>query len=224
MQQQRKLIKFNVGGVRHIVSYSTLAQRVENFLTRLADNDESGAMLCVKDEKGYIFIDRNGEIFGVVLDFLRTGQLLFGPHLPYMRVQLELDFYQISQRTEPLGDQVDTFHAAIKKWKTQVDELMENIGEYIEKNILMAIEGGNLTPSTTFSDDMFHHSDFTSGNMKIPRELANSSLACALMEQYFNSSENILSKFGHLVVVPPVSYDRTMSITFRLTLKIEAWN
>jgi hypothetical protein len=46
---------------------------------------------CVGD----IFIDRNGPLFEHVLDFLRTGELQFPPHVSIGQLMKEFDFYGI---------------------------------------------------------------------------------------------------------------------------------
>jgi hypothetical protein len=63
--------KLNVGGVRYDTSRTTLTSVPESMLATMF-----GArldMLRRDPEDGSIFIDRDGERFGLVLDFLRDG-------------------------------------------------------------------------------------------------------------------------------------------------------
>jgi len=73
------LVRLNVGGRRYMTTLSTLQSKGENFLTRLAEYYSRGDISVRTDEKGYIFIDRNGEVFQVILDYLRTNEFFFCP-------------------------------------------------------------------------------------------------------------------------------------------------
>jgi hypothetical protein len=98
------IIKLNVGGKKFMTTLSTLRLRGPNMLATMIENDQSGSMKTTKDDDGsspghrnpaleiyyasrsqqnhflmhvgYYFIDRNGETFGIILDYLRTGKLL----------------------------------------------------------------------------------------------------------------------------------------------------
>jgi hypothetical protein len=48
------------------------------------------------DEKE-IFIDRNGEVFPVILNFYRNGTIIIPPNLSPEQVEQELDFFQIKR-------------------------------------------------------------------------------------------------------------------------------
>ena len=108
------IIKLNVGGRKFITRYTTLTGfgLAENFFIPLL----SGRFPIEKDEKGYIFIDRNGLYFEQVLDFLRTGELYCPTHLSKSRLLQEAKFYGINLEqdyhfnkmgdpTSPLTDQ-----------------------------------------------------------------------------------------------------------------------
>ena len=62
-------IKLNVGGVKYYTTKETL-QNEYGFLSCLIKSDFNNV-----DEDGYYFIDRNGEIFKYVLDYLRNLKL-----------------------------------------------------------------------------------------------------------------------------------------------------
>ena len=61
----------------------------DNFFVSLL----SGRFPIETDEKGYIFIDRDGEYFGPILDYLRVGKLLCPQHLNKQRLLEEAHFY-----------------------------------------------------------------------------------------------------------------------------------
>lgn len=49
----------------------------------------------LKDEDGFIFIDRNGSCFEPILDYLRTGIWSIPKHLSHRAVAAEADYYCI---------------------------------------------------------------------------------------------------------------------------------
>lgn len=92
MPQHEQIVKLNVGGKRFCTTTSTMVQSGSNFLSNLL----MGRMAAVKDEEGYIFIDRNGANFEIILDYLRNGLLLIPSSIPLKAVVVEAQFYSIS--------------------------------------------------------------------------------------------------------------------------------
>ena len=123
-----QVVKLNVGGVRYITSKSTLSKLGDNFLTRLLENDENGKLPCQRDDEGYIFIDRNGKLFGIILDFLRVGRLFFSNKIDPRQLQLELDFYGIEPPPEA---QARTWQIG---WNGMPPTLAETIRDQLEKD------------------------------------------------------------------------------------------
>lgn len=78
-------------------------QSGSNFLSSLI----TGRMAAIRDEEGYIFIDRNGANFEIILDYLRNGILLIPPNVPLKAVVVEAQYYSISLETAFLGDLKD---------------------------------------------------------------------------------------------------------------------
>lgn len=78
---------------------TTLAtlSRSENFFTALL----SGRTPAVKDELGHYFVDRDGQYFAVLLEFLRTGDLIIPPPLRREAVLREAAFYLIDIEGPP---------------------------------------------------------------------------------------------------------------------------
>jgi len=65
------------------------------FLSVLIGNDREGKIPAKRDKDGYIWIDRNGKVFDVILEYLRTGKLFIPAKVSRDQVEAELDFYQI---------------------------------------------------------------------------------------------------------------------------------
>ena len=51
--------------------------------------------MTTRDEKGRIFIDREGKYFGVILEFLRTGELFIPEGMSMAAVRREAEFYGV---------------------------------------------------------------------------------------------------------------------------------
>lgn len=86
-----ELVKLNVGGHRFVTTRSTLTRSGETFFNSLL----SGRIPAIKDELDHYFIDRDGQYFAVLLEFLRTGELLVPPPLRREAVLREAAFYLI---------------------------------------------------------------------------------------------------------------------------------
>ena len=95
--QQR--VKLNVGGSTFETSLSTL-QRYPDSMLGTMFSGRDGIVVPV-DEQGFVFIDRSGAQFGVILDFLRTGKVRL-PSEAAAREEVvdEADFYLLRTHME----------------------------------------------------------------------------------------------------------------------------
>jgi len=90
------MIRLNIGGFKHCTSLSTLSSKGENFFTKMISNHESNTIKSILDETGAYFVDRNGELFGEILDYLRNGEFSMGlTSIQRNKLLKELDFYGI---------------------------------------------------------------------------------------------------------------------------------
>lgn len=91
-------IKLNIGGTMYQTSKSTLLKFKSWFSVLL-----SGNYKIDKDETGAILIDRNGQHFGIILDFLRDGSLpsTLSPSVVEALLK-EADFYQLEELSKLL--------------------------------------------------------------------------------------------------------------------------
>eukprot|EP01095_Lingulamoeba_sp_RSL-Kostka_P007841 TRINITY_DN2551_c0_g1_i1.p1 TRINITY_DN2551_c0_g1~~TRINITY_DN2551_c0_g1_i1.p1 ORF type:complete len:282 (+),score=43.59 TRINITY_DN2551_c0_g1_i1:158-1003(+) len=160
------IIKLNIGGWKYCTSRSTLFSNQPNFFTRLIENDENGRVPCLRDEDGYIFVDRNGRIFEIVLDYLRTGiayfqestinssssnltssnkysQKEYGNYSGYSKEQIksEFDFYQIQLSSPNFISQSKW----LTKWKKEAQEWAVEINPFVTEYMLVTSEGSHMT-------------------------------------------------------------------------------
>jgi BTB/POZ domain-containing adapter for CUL3-mediated RhoA degradation protein len=71
--QGAEIIKLNIGGHMFVTTSQTLLGKGQNYFTTLLDN----RFAPLKDGEAY-FIDRDGQYFTPLLEYLRTGEL----HIP----------------------------------------------------------------------------------------------------------------------------------------------
>ena len=84
----------------------------------------NGSMATTVDENGYYFIDRDGTLFGYVLNFLRSSQLAVPDGFKNLsQLAVEADFYQI----QPLLDAIKDLKLKDIKGECQVGNLIEVI-------------------------------------------------------------------------------------------------
>ena len=90
------IIKLNIGGVRFNAYHSTLTR----FPGTMFDVLLSGSLPVDLDEKGYIFIDRDPDLFRELLYFLRTGDsrsITMQPELQKRRILEEAKYFGIDE-------------------------------------------------------------------------------------------------------------------------------
>ena len=104
-----EIVCLNVGGIEHKIAKATLAKYPETFLALLIDDTNSA--LAKKDEKGYYFIDRNPVLFPFVLDFYRTGRIVYPTIIKERDFLEELKFWGIF--TEPILKPLPTLEKLI---------------------------------------------------------------------------------------------------------------
>lgn len=96
------IVKINVGGQLFTTKSETLT-KYPGFLSILV----STRIGITLDENGYIFIDRNGEVFKHILEFLRSDYLPNFDSLDYLeQLLIEADFYQITPIIDLLNIQI----------------------------------------------------------------------------------------------------------------------
>lgn len=113
-EPQHPLVYLNVGGIKYVTLRSTLLNPTyaPNFLAQLIENDLSNKLSAIRDQDNHIFIDRNGLVFAVVLDYLRTGELNIPATMCRRQVELELDYFGLVDIAP-----VKRLNAIVDSWK-----------------------------------------------------------------------------------------------------------
>lgn len=98
------IIKLNVGGVHYDTTLRTLTESFS-----FGDANYFGVLLntqvpALKDDQGRYFIDRDGNLFRYVLQFLRTAHVHVNEIQLVEELLVEADFYQVIPMTRHLNE------------------------------------------------------------------------------------------------------------------------
>lgn len=118
---EEDIIELNVGG-RYFATYRNTLVAQENTLLEAMF---SGRHPMKVDKKGRYFIDRNGDLFQIVLDYLRTGKLIW-PSDPQQKEQLKLELIYYGLLPDPI---VVTDSVILKDQKEVQNQLLEWLQE-----------------------------------------------------------------------------------------------
>jgi hypothetical protein len=96
-----ELIQLNVGGQIYTTTKATLERHPNTMLGAMFN----GSMPTAVDDNGHYFIDRDGALFGYVLNFLRSSKLAVPEDFKqWEQLALEADFYQIEPLIQAIQD------------------------------------------------------------------------------------------------------------------------
>ncbi|NXD09854.1 KCNRG protein, partial [Nothocercus nigrocapillus] len=96
----RDVVVLSVGGLRFVTRPSTLQRFPESRLARMLSNEDRE----FKQVNGEFFVDRDGNLFSYIMDFLRTLQVSLPTDFSdYQRLQREAEFYELHALAELLG-------------------------------------------------------------------------------------------------------------------------
>ena len=96
------IVHLNVGGLLYTTTKATLCRNPNSMLGAMFN----GSMPTSKDECGRYFIDRDGTLFGHVLNFLRSSHLALPDDFKHLdQLALEADFFQIEPLIQAINDQ-----------------------------------------------------------------------------------------------------------------------
>lgn len=106
-------IQFNVGGKHFEISRAVLAKHPDSVLVRLMKDPSL---------KQPIFIDRNGDVFSLVLDYLRYGEVVLPINVPMETFLREVDHYGIAyQKGTVTKDSIEDLPTKVAEHQQQID-------------------------------------------------------------------------------------------------------
>eukprot|EP01129_Flabellula_baltica_P012236 TRINITY_DN5495_c0_g1_i1.p1 TRINITY_DN5495_c0_g1~~TRINITY_DN5495_c0_g1_i1.p1 ORF type:complete len:258 (+),score=34.00 TRINITY_DN5495_c0_g1_i1:27-800(+) len=146
-----KIIELNVGGTIYATSLDTLTKYPDSMLGVMFTRHLE---MAVTDRKGRYFIDRDGQVFGVILNYLRTESLVVPKDMSLRSVVQEASFYGIDLVAGQdeifglpdidVGEHVNLHHmltqTAHNRWSEYAHQsIRENMGKVV-KSLLDIIE------------------------------------------------------------------------------------
>ncbi|KAF7623358.1 BTB_2 domain-containing protein [Meloidogyne graminicola] len=99
------VIQLNVGGTCYLTTVETLKRDQYSLLAQILtiEGMEANSKVAKKMSNGAVFIDRDGELFAYILDFLRSGKLLLPENFRELaRLKEEVQFYQLEELMQQL--------------------------------------------------------------------------------------------------------------------------
>lgn len=133
MTSGSQIVKLNVGGEIYTTTKSTLCKYPNSMLGAMFN----GSMSPSLDENGCFFIDRDGDLFKYILNYLRSSRLSL-PHgfKDIDQLFAEADFFQIT----PLLDAIEELRAPVPERQFRV--------RYLE---VIEVRTGNLATMPTMN-------------------------------------------------------------------------
>jgi len=96
-----RMIRFNVGGKSYSTSLSTITKYPDNMLGAMF----SGRFNVPQEDDGSYFIDRDGQYFGIILNYLRDGSVdLSRNPLVLASIKREALFYGLTEFAKQISD------------------------------------------------------------------------------------------------------------------------
>eukprot|EP01112_Ceratiomyxa_fruticulosa_P017831 TRINITY_DN5625_c0_g1_i1.p1 TRINITY_DN5625_c0_g1~~TRINITY_DN5625_c0_g1_i1.p1 ORF type:complete len:160 (-),score=10.66 TRINITY_DN5625_c0_g1_i1:59-538(-) len=134
-----RIVKLNVGGVLFTTTSSTLTSHGENFFSGLL----SGRFGDLKDENGAFFIDRNGEYFSHILEFLRTSELTVPQGVDKKLISREARFYSIESLYTMIDAELEEKFPAVRTDGFYSDASSHTSLAFLASGQLVCCMGGN---------------------------------------------------------------------------------
>lgn len=133
------VITVNVGGVLYTTTDATLTNVKESKLAKWFDGSQS---VLPRDLHGNPFIDRDGPMFGHVLNFLRSGKLALADDFrEHKKLEYEAEFYQIQPLTDAIRQMGDRTSRNIIEMYHTIEGTRGNLHERQMRNCQLKIYG-----------------------------------------------------------------------------------
>lgn len=103
-------IKLNIGGRIHLTTFQSLNKYPDTLLGRIVSKENE--KLIKQEEDGSYFFDRNPDLFSYVLDFYRTGTIIYPTFVSKQDFLNEMKFWGIDVTKEeyPTVDEIINFN------------------------------------------------------------------------------------------------------------------
>jgi len=100
-----KTIKFNVGGTKYEISQTLLDRYPSCMLNKICSRtwvQADAETATVKEAAEEIFIDRNGERFQYILDYMRDSRVELPLSIPRSQFVMDMDYFNLDYKEESI--------------------------------------------------------------------------------------------------------------------------
>jgi BTB/POZ domain len=151
-------VRFNIGGTKYAVTRSVIDKFPDSMLSKICSDTwnnnerEDGVEYDNDDDDGEIFIERDGERFRYVLDYMRDGSVQLPLSIPRGQLVMDLEYYGIDYADESItlsvADPKDLFHG-LARYKEYFDQLEVTIE--VDYKVVLARKVACLVAKEFFS-------------------------------------------------------------------------
>jgi BTB/POZ domain len=119
-------VRFNIGGTKYEVSRSVIDNFPDSMLSKICSDTWNNNGDVVDGDEGELFIERDGERFRYVLDYMRDGSVHLPLSIPRGQLVMDLEYYGIDYADESItlsvADPKDLFRG-LERYKDYFDQL-----------------------------------------------------------------------------------------------------
>ncbi len=205
-----EVISVNVGGSIYMTTLSTLCVYPDSMLGAMF----SDTMPTTCDANGCYFIDRDGPMFRIVLNFLRCNKLILPPGFnQYEQLEAEADFYQIlpllaAVREVPKKCQTDLAYSFEVTTTTSLGYVS---GNKITATILQTHKdiAAKLGPNWTFISDVNNKNNYFIKSYRALelREFGSGRSWCAIHDILNNNNAKPIS--SDVTIIPKAEHEKS---------------
>uniref|UniRef100_A0A0D9XK05 BTB domain-containing protein n=1 Tax=Leersia perrieri TaxID=77586 RepID=A0A0D9XK05_9ORYZ len=183
-------VLLNIGGIRHKTTADTLTQREPGSL--LAAVLSGGAHGLPTTEEGAVFVDRDGELFRHVLNWLRDGAVPALPDAEYRQLLREAEYYRLPGLIDCISERIGD---------DKIESSME--AELTRKDVIKCIQ----------ADKVRFRGVNLSGLDLSKLDLSEVDFSCGCIEETKFSHANLhKAKFGEQIFKSPLWTEPTFKV------------
>ncbi|CAG8782154.1 20492_t:CDS:2, partial [Dentiscutata erythropus] len=152
LNMSEEKITLNIGGIKYETFRSTLTAQPETLLGSMFRDQIKNSV----NEDEYFF-DRNGKAFYYIMEFYRTGKLLWSTEakesqVTYQQLKEELDYFQINRSKVFSSLVLETAKSTIDRFISSLEELI--ISQYInfDSKITLSVSNNELSLVNEYSN------------------------------------------------------------------------
>ena len=136
MDDQSDTVKFNVGGKQFTTTRNLINQQPNSMLSTMISDTWNKSNTDDSDDKP-IFIDRSGDIFHYVLEYMRYGSVFLPTSIPTEMFTRDLEYYLLKYDVSTITDGEQRFAAQKKEHDALKKKYEDLVGKVKKKNNIL---------------------------------------------------------------------------------------